>query len=368
MTTGTLRPGTGNTLTDVAGLRVGHATEIGDGALTGTTVVVGPPAGMVAGVDVRGGGPGTRETDLLAPTASVERITAITLTGGSAYGLAAADGAATALADRGFGLAVGAAPGEVVPLVPAAVIFDLGRGGRFRATPGAATGRAAVDDALDGTGTPLPMDGCVGAGTGALAGGLKGGIGSASVVLPDGTVLAALVVVNAMGSPVDVRSGELLGARLLLAGDRADPGGLPSGEELATLLAAAQPRHPVDLLGAGPGSADAAAVSNTTIGVVATDATLTKAQCTKLAAVAHDGLARTLDPVHTQFDGDTLFGVSTELRPAPDPVAFHDLLCSAADVVGRAVVRAVLAATAVSTPGGAWSGYADLAPPAGGPR
>ena len=128
--------------------------------------------------------PGTRETDLLAPTASVERITAITLTGGSAYGLAAADGVATALADRGFGLAVGAAPGEVVPLVPAAVIFDLGRGGRFRATPGAATGRAAVDAALDGTGTPVPMDGCVGAGTGALAGWAQGwhriGVGGAS--------------------------------------------------------------------------------------------------------------------------------------------------------------------------------------------
>ena len=186
MTTGTLRPGTGNTLTDVAGLRVGHAT--GDRRRCADRHHGGgrAPAGMIAGVDVRGGGPGTRETDLLAPTASVERITAITLTGGSAYGLAAADGVATALADRGLGLAVGAAPGEVVPLVPAAVIFDLGRGGRFRATPDAATGRAALDAALDDTGTPVPMDGCVGAGTGALAGGLKGGIGSASVVLPDG--------------------------------------------------------------------------------------------------------------------------------------------------------------------------------------
>ncbi len=197
---------------------------------------------MVAGVDVRGGGPGTRETDLLAPTASVERITAITLTGGSAYGLAAADGVMTALADRGLGLTVGPLAGQIVPLVPAAVLFDLGRGGRFRSTPGPDR-RALPRSPPPSTIRSGPLDGCIGAGTGAVVAGLKGGVGSASVVLPDGTTIAAMVVVNAIGSPVDLRTGELLAGRLLLPGD-ADGLRRPSETELAALRPGRHPAAP----------------------------------------------------------------------------------------------------------------------------
>ncbi len=167
-----------------------------------------------------------------------------------------------------------------------------------------------------------------------MVAGLKGGVGSASLVLPDGTTIAALVVVNAIGSPVDLRTGELLAGRLLAPGD-ADDLRPPSDAELAALRPAATRRHPRQgaPLGGDGTAADAAAVQNTTIGVVATDAALTKAQCTKLAGVGHDGLARSLEPVHTMFDGDTLFGLSTATAAEPDPFAFHDILCAAADVV-----------------------------------
>lgn len=197
----------------------------------------------------------------------------------------------------------------------------------------------------------------MGAGTGALVAGLKGGIGSASAVLPDGATVAALVVVNAIGTPLDLRTGELLGARHLLIGDAS---GLraPSAPELAALSQPGRPREPRLVV------PEAAVVQNTTIGVIATDSALTKAQCTKLAGIGHDGLARAIDPVHTMFDGDTLFGLSTAARPAPGPFEFHQLLCTAAAVVTRAVMRAVLAARQISTPGGTWSGYLDLAPSA----
>jgi len=174
-----------------------------------------------------------------------------------------------------------------------------------------------------------------------------------------------LVVVNAIGSPVDLHTGELLAGRLLLPGDAGARQG-PSTAERAALLPAATPRHPRHgaPLGADPAGSvsDAAAVQNTTIGVIATDAALTKAQCTKLAGVAHDGLARSLEPIHAMFDGDTLFGLSTAARAAPDPFALHDILCAAPTVVARAVARAVLAARSVSTVAGSWPGYLDLAP------
>ena len=195
-------------LTDVAGLRVGHARV--PGALSGTTVVLAPPEGAVAGVDVRGAAPGTRETDLLDPRNTVQRVHAVVLSGGSAFGLAAADGVMARLAAAGVGFAV---PGAVVPIVPAAVLFDLGRGGPADdpvLRPTAATGAAAVDAAADGPVT----QGVVGAGTGALIGGLKGGIGTASAVLDDGTTVAALAAVNAAGSAVDLATGGLHGVRL----------------------------------------------------------------------------------------------------------------------------------------------------------
>ncbi|TQJ12794.1 L-aminopeptidase/D-esterase-like protein [Yimella lutea] len=311
-----MRPGTTNSLTDVHGIRVGHATRRADGWLTGTTVVRMPDDGAVGGVDVRGGGPGTRETDLLDPRNMVERVHAIVLTGGSAFGLAAADGVMQSLAAEGIGLPVEAAGRQVpVPIVPAAVIFDLGRGGDSNARPDASFGADALAAASDSG----VEQGAVGAGAGARAGGLKGGIGSASVVLDDGTTVGCLVVVNAVGSTVAPATGELYAARQ----------GLP--DEFAQV-----PVHPND-----PPPQTPAVGTATTLAVVATDATLTKAQCQKLAGIAHDGMARAINPVHTMFDGDTVFAVSTMTREAPDGMGFHALLTAAGDCVTRAVGHAM---------------------------
>lgn len=317
-------------ITDVPGIRVGQAERAGDGWLTGTTVVLPPPEGAVAGVDVRGGGPGTRETDLLDPRNLVERVHAIVLTGGSALGLAAVDGVVQRLLDAGTGFPVGP-PGEVVPIVPAAVVFDLGRGGVFRHHPGPELGAAAHDAAVAATGTEV-REGNHGAGTGARVGGLKGGVGTASTTLDDGTVVGALVVVNAVGSAVDPATGELYAARHCHPGDLPLLG-LPDGRELAA-------------------ARDAAALSPdlrrpplaTTLVVLATDAALTKAQCQKVSGIGHDGLARAIDPVHTMFDGDTVFTLATCNRSTPDALAFHALLGAAGTTVTRAVARAVLAA------------------------
>lgn len=327
------RCGPTNTLTDVPGVRVGHDTRIGDGWLTGTTVVTFGPEGAVAGVDVRGGGPGTRETDTLDPRMQVTHVHAVVLTGGSSFGLSAVDGVMRSLLDAGVGFPVGG-PGEVVPIVPAAVIFDLGRGGVFGNHPGPEMGRAAYAAASAGA----VEQGVVGAGAGAKAGEFKGGLGSASVVLADGSTVAALVVVNAVGSTVDRRTGELHGARFALDGE-IPPLRRPDAAEFA---AAKGPLLDRDWL-----SENLA----TTIGVIATDASLTKAQCAKIAGVGHDGLARAINPVHTMFDGDTLFTVSTQRRPAPSVLEFHRLLEAAGDCVTRAVVHAVLAAQTVVIPG-----------------
>ncbi len=331
-----MRPGPTNSLTDVVGLRVGHCTRDEPGWLTGSTVVVAPPGGMVAGVDVRGGGPGTRETDLLDPRNLVDRVHAILLGGGSAPGLAAADGIVEGLFDDGVGWPMGA-PDRVVPIVPGAILFDLGRAGAWRHHPSAADGRAAYDAASD---EPVAQ-GNVGAGTGARVGGFKGGVGSASVVLDSGVTVAALVVANAVGWPVDLRTGELYAAQLGLA-DEFSHVGRPSEAELAAAREryAAQP----DALPGLPGMA-------TTIGVVATDATLTKAQCQKLAGIGHDGYARALKPVHTLFDGDTIFAVSTCVREAPDVMALPFLMEAGADCLSRAIGHAVLAAESVDRTG-----------------
>ncbi|MFS3128192.1 P1 family peptidase [Nocardioides sp. Bht2] len=321
-----------NAITDVPGIRVGHAQRTDDGWLTGTTVVLPPSEGAVAGVDVRGGGPGTRETDLLDPRNLVERVHAITLTGGSALGLAAVDGVVQGLFADGVGFPMGG-PGEVVPIVPAAVIYDLGRGGRFANHPDAALGAAAYAAARDGE---VAM-GTVGAGTGARAGGLKGGIGTASAQLADGTTVGALIVVNAVGSTVDPETGELWAARHCVPGDLPSLRRPEAAElEAARAAAAAQPAPMRPALA-------------TTIGVIATDATLTKAQCQKVSGIGHDGFARAIKPVHTMFDGDTLFTLATCARPARDVFGFQELLSIADDVVTRAVARAMLAAT--STPG-----------------
>jgi L-aminopeptidase/D-esterase-like protein len=354
-------PGPTNSLLDVAGLRVGQHTAIGEGFCTGSTVVLAPADGMAAGVDVRGGGPATHETDLLDPTASVERIHALLLTGGSAYGLAACTGVMLGLAAQGIGLSVGPNPGEVVPLVPGAALFDLGRGGDFRARPTAEFGAAALTAAQASvTRDSVPQGGItqgnVGAGTGAVTGNLKGGIGTASIVL-DGegnaaVTVAALVAVNAAGSPIDPRTGELLGARLLRPED-APALPIPDDDARRRLLEISAPRSPRMTFAAD-------VIGNTTLVVVATDAALTKAQCTKFAAIAQNGLARALNPVHTMFDGDTVFGLSTAAAGVPDQVGFHLITVAGADVVTRAIVRALLAAQTSTTPAGNWPSWSDV--------
>lgn len=330
-----MQPGPTNSLTDVAGLRVGHATRREPGWLTGATVILAPPEGVVGGVDVRGGGPGTRETDLLDPRNLVDRVHAVMLGGGSAFGLAAADGIVAALYAAGTGWPVGG-PGQVVPIVPGAILFDLGRGGVFGNHPGAADGAAAVADAAGVSGAGPVAQGVVGAGTGAVAGGLKGGVGSASAVLATGVTVGALVAVNSVGSPVDLVTGEVYAARSGVGGEF-DRVGRASAAEVATARARAATQG---VAGRRPGLA-------TTIGVVATDATLTKAQCQKVAGTGHDGMARAIDPVHTVFDGDTLFALATGERPAPDVLGLYAVMEAAASCVTRAILHGLLAAESV---------------------
>jgi putative pantetheine hydrolase len=400
-----LQPGPTNSLTDVAGIRVGHADRRIDGWLSGTTVVLAPRVGAVGGVDVRGGGPGTRETDVLDPRNAVEQVHAIVLSGGSAFGLAAPDGVMQRLFEAGIGFPTGM-PGEVVPIVPAAVIYDLGRGGDFTKRPGAAMGQEAYDMAFsESTATgaaatgaavaeaavsgaavsggmasaaaaswavgPVPI-GVVGAGTGAVAGGLKGGVGSASVVLEDGTTLAAIVVVNSFGSCVDPVTGELYAARFGLPGDFPELR-VPDVREVEAARAFASARAAQRSAGGSgldapdsPGGPGAGPALATTLGVVATDAMLTKAQCAKVSGIAHDGMARAIRPVHTMVDGDTVFTLATGERGWLDPLAFHALLEAAGDCFTRAIGRAMLAATSVQTPAGQWLSYRETFPSAFG--
>ncbi|MFJ8363122.1 P1 family peptidase [Streptomyces sp. NPDC093984] len=337
---------TRDALTDVAGLRVGHATRIGDGWLTGTTVVLAPEGGAVAAVDVRGGGPGTKETDALDPRNLVQKVDAVVLTGGSAYGLDAASGVMAWLEEHGRGVRVGPDPSHVVPVVPAACVFDLGRGGDFRARPDAAMGRAAVEAAAASEpGAPV-AEGCVGAGTGATVGPLKGGVGTASTVLDSGITVGALVVCNAVGSAMEPETGALYGELVQGRVGRPAREVHEAARRRLAESAARLPRPPL----------------NTTLAVVATDADLTKAQAQKLAGVAHDGLARAVRPAHLLHDGDTVFALATGSRAlaAPDPLALNEVLAAGADLVTRAIVRAVRAAEPVDGPGGAWPSYGEL--------
>lgn len=308
-------------LIDVPGIRLGHIS-LGD---TGVTALVATdPHGMVAAVDVRGGGPGTRETDLLAPHNTVERVNAIVLCGGSAFGLAAADGAMTELERRGVGFAVfgDSAPDLVVPIVPAAVIFDLAVGDPSH-RPTAEDGAAAVARALDTPGARSET-GSVGVGCGATAGVLRGGFGAAATSVAGYTV-AAYVAANPVGSVIDPATG-------LLYGDASLP---PVDLERFTQL-----RRPMPKL-------------NTTIGVIVTDAPLGPAALKRLAMTGHDGIARAVRPAHSPLDGDTLFAVSVADAgvhgAAQDGVAGdvekRALLGeAAANMVQAAIVNAVVAA------------------------
>ncbi|MGW7411426.1 P1 family peptidase [Streptomyces sp. NPDC054863] len=359
------KPGPNDALTDVTGLRVGHARATGAHALSGSTVVLAPEGGFVAAVDVRGGGPGTRETDALDPRNLVQRTDAIVLTGGSAYGLDSASGVVAWLEEQQRGFRIGLDPAQVVPVVPAACLFDLGRGGDWRTRPDAATGRAAVEAAArTRVGAPVEQ-GAVGAGTGAVVGGLKGGVGTASVRLASGATVAALVVVNAVGSAVDPLTGVLYGeyfqGRVTYPGEEVHREAARRTQEAReeSVRRSAQSVHPP---------------LNTTLAVVATDAALTRAQAQKLAGTAHDGFARALRPVHQLTDGDTVFALSTGAQPLlageQDPAfaaqlaagALNEVLAAGADTVSQAIVKAVRAAEGVDGPGGVFPAYRDLYP------
>ena len=308
-----------STLTAVPGIRVGHQTDL-IGA-TGCTVVICPP-GTVGGVDVRGGAPGTRETDLLRPMHRVEVVNAVVLAGGSAFGLAAADGVMHYLEGQGIGYET--RTGQLVPIVPAAIVFDLGFGvGNVR--PTADDGFAACENA---SAEPVEQ-GTVGAGTGCRIGAafgnafsVKGGVGSASIELDDGLVVAALCVVNSVGDVIGAEGEILAGVRMP-----------PDGAVFAGML---------NVLRHMPPEVPAAdARENTIVGVVATNARLTKEQTNIVARMAHDGIARAVVPSHTAYDGDTLFALSTGTHPADVTVAG----AFAAEAVAQAIRNAVEYAT-----------------------
>lgn len=334
-----------NTLTAVAGLDVGHFTDTR--RPTGCTVVL-TPQGAVAGVDVRGAAPGTRETDLLCPSNTVQHVHAILLSGGSAYGLDAASGAMRWLEEHGHGLPVGPAR---VPIVPAAVIFDLwvddfSKAQTSRIRPDAQAGYQACVNASRAAVT----QGNVGAGAGATVGKLngphcamKGGVGSAALCV-NGITVAALVVCNAVGDVVNPLTGELLaGARQA-----------PKSRTLLDIRQAQLNGHTSPTLHTG---------SNTTIGVVATDAVLTKPQAQRLAQVAHDGMARSIRPVHTPMDGDTLFALGTGTSgQAADMMLLSTL---AAEVTAMAVVNAVQAAQDLRLGDNWWPAMTQAGSPTG---
>ncbi|GIV75625.1 MAG: peptidase S58 [Litorilinea sp.] len=308
-----------NSLTDIPGIQVGHWTNLEAG--TGCTVVLCPD-GAVAGVDVRGGAPGTRELALLDPVCTVEKVHAVLLAGGSAFGLAAADGVMRWLEERGHGFDTGVAR---VPIVPAAILFDLNLG-RSDVRPNAEAGYAAC---MAAGGGPV-AEGTVGAGTGATVGKMlgfkqatKGGLGTASKQIGKGIVVAALVAVNAVGDVIDPATGQILaGARRPLIGGFADS--MKFAESSLGQILRAQ-----------------SSGENTTLAVVATNVALTKSGATKVAQMAHDGLARTIRPIHTPLDGDTIFALSLGDRQG-DPGLVGAV---AAEVLATAVVRAIRAAT-----------------------
>jgi L-aminopeptidase/D-esterase-like protein len=309
-----------HTLTAVPGITVGHIT-LGERP-TGCTVVLAGPA-AVAGVDVRGAAPGTRETDLLSPVNTIDRVHAIVLAGGSAFGLDVATGTVRWLEERGVGFETSFGR---VPIVPSAILFDLGVGDP-KVRPTADCGYRAAANA---SAAPVP-EGSVGAGAGATVGkmsglnrAMKGGIGSAAIVMPGGLIVAALVAVNAYGDIIDPATGAVV------AGVRTEDGRALA--DARRLLRASPPAPP-------------RTAESTTLAVVATNARLTKTQAVKLAQMAHDGFARAIWPVHTPADGDTVFTLATAARSEPDDLLLVGAL--AADVTAEAIIRAVRAATSV---------------------
>ncbi len=313
-------PGPHNDLTDLPGLLVGSYAE--PEFACGVTVVLAPD-NATAGVDVRGSAPGTRETDLLQPSNLVQEVQAVVLSGGSVYGQASMDGVVDWLKEQGRGFVLDD-QGHVAPIVPGAVLFDLGRGKEFVPPISPDWGRRACEAAGDG---PVEL-GCVGAGAGAVAGGVKGGLGSASLALDSGLTVAALVAVNSLGSMLDPDTG------LFWELGRALPGDLGPEAQIPRLLPPWPPEP----------------AKNTTIAVVATDGVLDKAQCQKVAQMAHDGLGRAIRPAHTMFDGDTVFCLATSQKELPEApgffgppaaLAISEIGAAAADCLSRAIMRGV---------------------------
>lgn len=316
-----------NALTDVTGIMVGHYTDTG--AASGVTVAI-CSEGAVTGVDVRGSAPGTRETDLLAPSNLVQHAQAVMLSGGSVFGLAAADGVVRWLAKKGFGFPLDR--GHVAPIVPAAVLYDLDRGSGFVPPINAEWGEKACQAASSNP----PEIGSVGAGTGAWSGSIKGGLGSTSLILDSGITTAALVAVNSGGSVIDPATGRPWEIGLQIEAEFGRQG------KRAVVL---------------PPQSAGAPVQNTTIAIVATDATLTKSQAQKVAQMAHDGMARAIRPAHTMFDGDTIFCMATGRQKLPETPGFFsvtqaqaitDIGHAAADCLSRAIIRAILAAESMA--------------------
>ena len=308
-----------NTLTDIAGFLVGHVTNLE--AATGCTVII-CPKGTVGGVDVRGGAPGTRETDLLNPHNRVEEVTAVVLAGGSAYGLAAADGVMTYLEEHELGYRT--RNGLIVPIVPAAILFDLGVGDS-KIRPNAAMGYQACVNATN----QAVEQGTVGAGTGAVCGAMrgldyatKGGLGSASIEIVEGLWVAALVAVNAVGDVID-ESGKILAG---LRGDNGEYIGMMNAIKALAYQAAPQPEK-----------------ENTVIGVIATNAKLSNAHSQKVAQMAHDGIARAVNPAHTMFDGDTIFALASGEREADATL----IGAYAAEAMAQAIRNAIRNATSL---------------------
>jgi len=330
-------------LTAVGGIKVGHFTLTE--RPTGCTAIL-TEAGATAGVDVRGGAPGTRETDLLQPLNTVQQVHAIVLSGGSAFGLDAATGVVRYLEEKGVGYDVGIAK---VPIVPAAVLFDLAVGGKPSVRPTADCGYRAAQAAAGG---PV-AEGNVGAGAGATVGktagqgrAMKGGIGTASITTADGLVVAALVAVNAAGDIIDPATGRVVaGVRTADGKGLADARSIVRAGEFGERRPGAPApvstwryENPITQWRESPRP-----VENTTIGVVATNAVLTKAQAQKVAQMAHDGFARAISPAHTPSDGDTIFALSTGTRPGEANVALIGAL--AAEVMADAILRAATQAT-----------------------
>jgi L-aminopeptidase/D-esterase-like protein len=319
--------GRNNGLTDIKGVLVGNYTDTD--AVCGVTAVI-CPEGAVAGVDVRGSAPGTRETDLLAPLNLVEKAQAVVLSGGSVFGLAAADGVTRWLAEEGIGFPL--EKRYVAPIVPAAVLYDLGRGANFIPPIDAGWGHKACLAARDGK---IPT-GCVGAGTGAWSGGIKGGLGTASLVLDSGITVAALVAVNSYGSVINPSTGRPWEIAMQINGEFGD-----------------QTDRAVKL----PPPLETGPVQHTTIGLVATDAVLTKSQAQKVAQMAHDGLARAVRPAHTMFDGDTIFCLATGQKKlpeiagvfaAPQAQSINDLGHAAACCTARSILCGVMTAQSLA--------------------